>query len=301
MNGCRDMMDMREIRFFLAIAREKSFVRAAQVLNHTQPNLTRTIKALEEKLGGALFLRSTKGVTLTAKGEAFLRRAVEIAELVDITQQEVCLLEDDCDMCGDIRIAAGETIHMNKLVRYMQKTRCKYPGIHFHVHSANGEDVARRVDLGLADLGLVFEPFDVTPYIHRRLPWDEHWGIAVRADHELAQKQHIVAADLQNLPLIVSAQMWEKNAFDDWYGKDIDKLNIVATYNLIGTAKQMIEEDLGIVLTFAGLLRDSPHLKFIPLFPKLDASPYLIRKSNCRTAAHVQVFLDELQEMFTKG
>ena len=293
------MLEMREIRFFLAAAREKSFVRAAAVLYQTQPNLTRTIRALEEKLGGPLFIRSSKGVKLTPRGELLLRRATQISDLVEQTMREVSLPDSaDETVVGDVHLAAGETVHMPKVIKVMKAVREHHPGIRFHVWSANGEEVARRVDLGLADIGLVFEPFDVTPYEHRRLPWDESWGLLIPRTHPLARRQGITQADLKALPLIVSNQMWAKNLFHGWYGRDIDELSVAASYNLIGTAKQMTAAGVGASLTFEGLVRHDPEIVFVPLQPPLRCSAYLIRRRGAAVTAPVRVFLDALAAMF---
>lgn len=294
-------MDLRALRFFLAVAREKSFVRAAEVLHHTQPNITRTIKALEEELGGNLFIRSTKGVQLTPKGEALLKRATEITDLVEQTRRELSRTEDAIGITGDVYLAAGETIHMDKIASVMARVQTAHPGIHFHIHSANGEETARRIDLGLADLGLVFEPFNLTPYAHRRLPWEEEWGVLVPTNHPFTTKSGITADDLRHERLIVSSQMWNNRVFEGWFGIGVDTLEVVASYNLIYSARQMMEAGLGIVLTFNGVVRTPENLRFIPLKPALHAAPYLIRKRGASVSLPVSVFLEALNELFEQS
>lgn len=292
------MMDLRALRFFLAVAREKSFVRAADVLHHTQPNITRTIKALEDELGGQLFIRSAKGVKLTPKGEALLKRATQITDLVAQTQRELTRQTDESGITGDVYLAAGETIHMQKIASVMAKVQVEHPGIHFHIHSANGEETARRVDLGLADLGLVFEPLNLTPYAHRRLPWEETWGVLVPNDHPFANKDGITPEDLNNERLIVSSQMWQNRVFEGWYGIGVDTLDVVASYNLVSSARQIMEAGLGIVLTFDGVVRTPDNLRFVPLKPALHAAPYLIRERGTTLSPPVAVFLEALNQLF---
>ncbi len=291
-------MDLRSLRFFLAVAREKSFMRAAEVLHHTQPNITRTIKALEEELGGALFIRSPRGVALTPKGEILLRRASEITDMFDQTQRELSRPDKEGCVTGDVHLAAGETVHMDKIAAVMARVRNECPGIRFHVHSANGEEVARRIDLGLCDLGLVFEPFNVTAYAHRRLPWNEKWGVLVCPDHPLAGKEGIAPADLRHQHLIVSDQMWKNRMFEGWYGDGVDQLDIAASYNLVTSGRQMMRAGVGVLLAFDGLAGSDESLRFIPLSPILQAAPYLIRKRGVPVAQPVRVFLDALSSLF---
>lgn len=289
-------MDLRSLRFFLAVAREKSFLRAAQTLHHTQPNVTRTVKALEEELGGPLFVRSSKGVTLTPRGEVLVKRASEIVDMVSQTEQEVRRCDRASGLTGDIRIAAGETAHMPRFLSAVQRTRAKHPGIRFHFHSANGEEVARRVDLGLADLGLVFEPFNLTPYAHHTLPWTENWGVIVPQNHMFASQCTVTAEDLRRVPIIVSSQMLENNALTAWLGTDPMVLQIAGTYNLIGTALQMASQGMGALIGFEGLSSYVPHLKFLLFDPPLTAAVHLIAKHG-DAPKHVAAFLDEVENL----
>lgn len=291
-------MDLRSLRFFLAVAREKSFMGAAQALHHTQPNITRTIKALEDELGGPLFVRSARGAAMTPRGEALFKRASEILEMVEQTHRELSRPEEGEGVTGDVHLAAGETGHMDKIAAVMTRVLEANPGIRFHVHSANGEEVARRVDLGLCDLGLVFEPFNVTPYVHRRLPWEEKWGVLVRNDHPLASRAGVTAGDLVRHRLIVSSQMWENHVFEGWHGLGSDKLDIAASYNLVTTARQLMEAGAGVVLTFEGLVQPLENQRFVPLTPPLHAAPYLIRRRGAPVVAPVRVFLEALNALY---
>ena len=82
-------MDIRVLRYFLAVAREQSFSQAAERLYLSQPTLSRQLKELEDELGKQLFVRGNKGVTLTEEGMMLRKRAEEIIELVDKTEEEV--------------------------------------------------------------------------------------------------------------------------------------------------------------------------------------------------------------------
>ena len=90
-------MELRVLRYFLAVAREQSIVRAAESLHLSQPTLSTQIKAMEEELGKQLLIRGTKGsrkVTLTEEGMILRKRAEEILNLVQKTQTEKEFLED---------------------------------------------------------------------------------------------------------------------------------------------------------------------------------------------------------------
>lgn len=113
-------MELRVLRYFLAVAREQNITRAAEALHVTQPTLSKQLMDLEEELGQKLFVRGKRKVTLTEAGEFLRRRAQEIAELADKTEE--AFRKTDGEISGNIWIACGETEGMRILVRAMKKT-----------------------------------------------------------------------------------------------------------------------------------------------------------------------------------
>lgn len=99
-------MELRVLHYFLAIAREENFTRAAQQLHVTQPTLSRQIAQLEEELGVKLFVRSNHNIVLTEDGMILKRRAQEILSLADKTKRD--FLQKDKNLEGVISIGSGE-------------------------------------------------------------------------------------------------------------------------------------------------------------------------------------------------
>ena len=137
-------MDVRVLRYFLAVAREESFSRAAKSLYLSQPSISRQIQELEEELGAPLFVRGSRNVTLTREGMRLRRRAQEIVDLVDKTREEFADLEDE--ISGDVYIGGGETHLMREIARIAIAVREEYPGVRYHLHSGNADDVIERLD-----------------------------------------------------------------------------------------------------------------------------------------------------------
>ena len=106
-------MEIRVLRYFLAIAREGSITNAANYLHLSQPTLSRQISELEEQLGQQLFLRKSRSMVLTAEGMVLRKRAEEIVAMVDKTEAEFSAMENT--VAGDFYIGGGETDAM-KLV-----------------------------------------------------------------------------------------------------------------------------------------------------------------------------------------
>ena len=271
-------MELRVLRYFLAVAREESITAAAQQLHVTQPTLSRQLMDLEEELGSPLFIRGNRKITLTEEGRFLRKRAQEIIDLTDKTQAEFNSVEDM--ITGNVHIGAGET----QAIRLLAKAACRLgdeqPHIHYHLFSGNADDVMEKLDKGLLDFGIVIQPVDISKYDSLQLPYQDVWGVLMRRDAPLANKDYIEPADLKDLPLLCSRQSLLKSDLSDWYGSDFEQLNIIIRYNLIYNAALMVEEGLGYAITLDGLINTTGDstLCFKPLAPKLTANLYLIWK-----------------------
>ncbi len=249
-------MELRVLRYFLAVAREQSISGAAEMLHISQPTLSRQLMDMEHALGKQLFIRGNRHITLTEEGIFLRKRAEEIVDLVDKTETEI--RSSDEFISGDIYIGAAETDNMRLLLRVAHKLQQDYPDIHYHFFSGNAQDVTEKLDQGLLDFGLLIDYNNLSKYESLLLPSADSWCVLMRNDSPLAAKEQIMPADLWDKPLICSQQIfWEKQDLKDWIKKDIEELNIVATYNLIYNAKLMAEEGFGYVLCLEKLVQIS--------------------------------------------
>ena len=149
-------MELRVLRYFLAVAREGSVTGAANFLHVTQPTLSRQIKELEEELGTKLFVRHSHSVSLTPDGMRLRKRAEEVVDMIEKTEAEFAVKEESVE--GDVHIGAGETRVMRHVAEVIHELRKDYPNIHIHLYSGNLEDVAERLDKGLLDFGVLIQP-----------------------------------------------------------------------------------------------------------------------------------------------
>ncbi|MCD8068683.1 MAG: LysR family transcriptional regulator, partial [Lachnospiraceae bacterium] len=198
-------MDIRVLQYFLAVAREESITKAAESLHMTQPPLSRQLKDLEDELGKQLLIRGSKKVTLTEDGILLRQRAEELVELMEKTKNEITA--SDYDIHGDVYIGGGESDAMSFLAQIAFDLQQEYPHIHYHIYSGDSERVTEKLDKGLIDFGLfVAAPTDIEKYNYIRLPMRDTWGVLMRDDSPLADKDFIYAKDLWDKPLIVSHQ-----------------------------------------------------------------------------------------------
>lgn len=266
-------MDIRILRYFLAVVREESISGAAQFLHLTQPTLSRQLMDLEKELGVKLLNRGKKNqrITLTEEGMLLRRRAEEIVALTDKTISEFDTPQDI--VSGDVYIGGGETDAMRLIAKIAKKIQVDYPLIRYHLYSGNADDVAERLDKGLLDFGLFIGSTNMEKYNYVRLPDTDTWGLLMRKDSPLASKESIRAEDLENIPLIISRQSMVRNELSGWSGGNLDHLNIVATYNLIHNASLMVDEGFGYALCLDRLVfsADNNNFCFRPLEPRLEA------------------------------
>ena len=289
-------MDIRVLQYFLAVAREASITKAAESLNMTQPPLSRQLKELEEELGKQLFIRGNRRVTLTEEGMILRKRAEEMVELMEKTKAEVSSSGEN--ISGEIYIGGGETEGIRLIAKAAEKIQRKHPGISYHLFSGNADDVTERLDRGLLDFGILIEPADIKKYDFIRLPTKDRWGLLMRRDHPLAEKNGIQPEDLQGLPLIASRQSLAHNELSGWLGKQYESLQIVTTYNLLYNASLMVEEKVGCALCLDHIIpeyENSP-LCFRPLEPQIEVGLDIVWKKYQVFTKPATLFLNTLQE-----
>ena len=288
-------MELRVLRYFLAVAREESISGAAEALHVTQPTLSRQMMELEEELGKTLFLRGKRKISLTEEGMFLRKRAQEIVTLVEKTESEFSAAEET--ISGDVHIGGGETDAMRLIARAAHRLQSAYPHIAYHLFSGNADDVTERLDRGLVDFGVFIEPADLSKYDFIKLPVTDIWGVLMRKDCPLAARATIRPQDLLGLPLLASNQHLVKNEFSGWFGEGYEKLNIITTYNLLYNASIMVEEGMGYALCLDKIVRTSggSPLCFRPLEPKLEVGLHIAWKKYQFFSKAAEKFLECLQ------
>lgn len=294
-------MEFRVLQYFLAIAKEETISGAAESLHITQPTLSRQMKELEEHLGKQLFIRGNRKINLTEEGILLRQRAEEIISLVEKTESEI--MHSDTTISGDIYIGSGETEGIRILAKVIDTCHKEYPKIKFHLYSGNSQDVIEKIENGLIDFGVLIEPADISKYDFIKLPVKDSWGVLMRKDSPIASLKSITADTLKKLPLICSNQEIVKNEISGWLNDDYNKLNIIATYNLIYNASLLVEEGSGYALGLDKLINTSGNSKlcFVPLEPKLEVGLTLIWKKYHLFSKAASYFLNQLRKEINKS
>ncbi|MGT2958524.1 LysR family transcriptional regulator [Streptococcus bovimastitidis] len=290
-------MEIRVLHYFLTVINEGSISRAANSLHITQPTISRQLKELEEELGKQLFIRHKKrGISLTPEGLLLQSRAQEIITMVEQTEKEFLDLTDLVQ--GDIYIGGGETKTFAQIAKLAKELQADFPGLHYHLYSADAEEILLRLEKGLLDFALLTYPQINQNYDYLKLPTKDQWGLVLPKTDELAQKQKIEMKDIKKLPLIIPRRTYlssdSNNKVRAWFGKQFANLNIISTFNLVYNANFMVQEGMGYLLCFDHLLSND-NLVFIPLEPKLETEQYLVWKNGKVLSPAAELFLDSLK------
>lgn len=289
-------MEIRLLKYFLKVVQEGSISAAAYSLHITQPTLSRQLKYLEEQLDTTLFIRGNRNISLTDGGLLLHKRAEEIIRLVEKTEKD--FLHNNDIISGDIYIGCGETDSMRVVARITKELQSEYPHVKVHLFSGNADDITENLDKGLLDFCILIEPADIKKYDFLRLPIKDQWGLLMPTDSALASHDVISPDDLLNIPLLTSRQTMVNNEFSGWLGSNFEKLNIVATYNLIYNASLMVEEGVGYALCLYKIINTTGNSKlcFRPLSPKLESFLDIVWKKDHIFSSSSLDFLKRLQK-----
>jgi DNA-binding transcriptional LysR family regulator len=176
-------MEIRVLKYFLAVAREGNITKAADVLHITQPTLSRQLMQLEEELGTPLLIRGKRKIVLTESGMLLKRRAEEIISLSKKTELEISHQSDEVK--GEITLACGLTEATNTMARYIKAFNTLYPDVTFKIKSGNADYIIEEIQNGLVDIGFVLEPVNLDKLDFLKLNEIETWGLLMIKNNTL--------------------------------------------------------------------------------------------------------------------
>lgn len=286
-------MELRTLKYFITVAREENISRAAEKLFMTQSALSKAIQSLEDELGQKLFVRKKYCVTLTAVGLEFFKDTLKILSIARKIETKF----SKGNIYGEIYIGCAESQAMKYFARAAKNVNEKFPDVKFNLYSGNVEDISWRLDNGLLDFYLTLQSVDVAKYDSLTLPESDVWGIILRRDDPLAEKNFFTVEDLLNLPLILSREALREE-YPKWFGAAFEKFHVVATYNLLYNAAILAREGVGYPISLDKLIDDA-QLCFRPLEPKLHSQLNFIWRKDRLLTPQAQVLLDELKRMLS--
>lgn len=290
-------MDIRILRYFLAVAREENITKAAKSLHISQPSLSVQLMELEQEIGKKLLIRGKRKVTLTDEGVLLRKRAEEILSLVEKTERE--LTADDEIINGDIAIGSGESEAMNLIMQAAASLSKEYPDVHYHLYSGDADEIMERLDKGLLDFGILIDPVNQEKYDSISLKVSDTWGILMKRKDPLAGKPCITQEDIKALPLIVPKRKGIQKQLLNWLNSSMADLHIVADYNVIYHAALMVKNNFGYAIALDKLIdtEEGGDLCFKPFSPQISADMCLVWKRYQVFSKPAEKFIEQLRPM----
>lgn len=191
-------MELRHLRYFLAVAEHSHFGAAAEMLLVSQPTLSQQIKDLESELGVQLFDRIGRGVKLSQAGELYrevARRALSVLE-----EGESLLGEFNQLLRGSLSVGVVQTVNAYLIPAIVARFSVDHPKVKLIIEELSASEIEERLKSGLLDLGISFAPSSHTDLACEKL-FDEELVLAVHPDHRLANRKNISFRSLADEPL----------------------------------------------------------------------------------------------------
>lgn len=283
-------MELRLLKYFLAVVHEENISRAAEALCITQPTLSRQIAQLEEELGARLFERG-KRLSLTEAGMMLKRRAEELVALEEKIKEEFSARKE---VSGVISFGCGGLNSFRELARAMEGFKKLHPNISYNLYANSAEYVMERLEQGLLDFGLIVEPTDVSKFDYVRLKTRDRWGVFMNAKNPLAKKERIEPGDLLGQSFSLSGRLSMQSEISAWFGGDLSKLDIFATHNLATNVSMLVESGTVMSIGVEGAVDLYDHEKFAfrPLYPEVISTSVLVWKRFQGSFTAAQKFLE---------
>jgi DNA-binding transcriptional LysR family regulator len=204
-------MDLRFLRYFVTVAEELNFTRAARVLHITQPSLSVQVRKLEAEVGAELLTRDGRGIRLSQAGRLFLRHARKI--LAEAERAVALARRTAKGEIGELSIGySTPAAEFRVFPRVVPTFKAKWPGVHLRIHPMGVEKLLDGLRLEEIDLGFVWLPVPAGEFEVRKLG-DEPLIAAVPEDHRLARAATVSIEDLSAEPLILPTRLMDSATY----------------------------------------------------------------------------------------
>ena len=206
------LMEIRDLRCFMALCEELNFRRAAEKLHMSQPPLTRLIGQLEQELGVALFTRTTRSVQLTESGKVLLKEAKELLAHVDETARRVRHATSQASKC--LRIGYVPLALYTVLPQILSQCRERFEAIELDVSQRTTTASINELQSAEIDIGFVYMPV-YSPLLETKIVYREPMKLAIPTDHPLAKQSSAQLVDFANEIFIMHPRAENPAMYDD--------------------------------------------------------------------------------------
>ncbi len=290
------MIDTRLLYYFMAVARERNFTKAAEFLHITQPSLSKQIQLLEDQMGCRLFIRG-RNITLTNEGEYLRAQANDILQLTERTEET--LRSGFIKIKGTVELGmsiAMSTYHMSEAAQLL---RSEHPDVKINMHLSEPTALISDIKNGLIDIGITNRYEKIPRYNIIDMHQDNKLGFAISVNNPLSQKQFLSKGDLGNTPIMYNRFMISKKEHDEIVAGRYPAPNIIGSYDILNQIMVPLENNLIVAFTSEDRMQvlNGSLLRFVPIYPIRYAHAYLIFKRYHTLSPAAQKLLDYYIEL----
>ena len=230
-------MELRHLRYFVALGERLSFTRAAEQVHVTQSTLSHQIRQFEDELGLPLFDRIGKRVVMTEAGEQLFPSVTKALSDIDTA---VRALRGDCaQIDGTLRIGVVHSVNVNLMPDCLALFLARHPSVRLVVEELAAPMVEKRLLAGDIDLGIAYEP--AGGELAFEALYDEELALAVTPAHPLAGRKRIRMIELHRQPVILLTQDFAtRRMLDGWFESSGAEPKVVVEMNTIGAMLDMV-------------------------------------------------------------
>ena len=292
-------MELRHIRYFLAVAEEMNFSRAAEKLCIAQPPLSRQIMDLEEELGVSLFNRKRHALSLTDEGVLFKQYAIQVLDLVDHSTSEVRELKHGLQ--GMLKLGTVEGNAPRLLAEWIAGFHEENPHVQYTLWNGNSDDVVTRVMNGLCEVAVIMEPHNGVGL--NSIPiYSEKWVAIIPKDHPILKNKSkkITMDDIADYELIIPSRESRLAEIGNWF-KDTNKTpKVRCRVAHVLSAYELTRQGLGIAI-FPASTSNIVNSDEVTIKEFEDPAPtvsYILVWNKNKTLSHAATeFIDYIKEI----
>lgn len=293
-------MDLRQIRYFLAVAEEGNITRASEKLLISQPPLSRALMDLEEELGCTLLIRGKRNVTLTQEGIALRRRGRQLLALTDIASSEVKGIKQG--VSGTLYIGHVDAGGPTLVARWIESFKKEYPGVTYNLWCGTVDDLTDRLKAGLIDFAVTMSPTN-NDLLDSVKVFSEHWVALIPAVHPLAAngKETVTVGELADDDLIISSRKSREEEIRDWFETTGKEPRFVVKTAHSSNASRLVERGIGVALFPASVADSIPagtNVVIKSLSPEVKLSYRLSWDKEKPLSALAGKFVDHVRELY---
>ena len=285
-------MDLRGLHYFSVVAEELNFTRAAQRLCMSQPPLSNQIKALEEELGTPLFLRGGRTLQLTEAGKVLYRRASQLLDLAERTQEEVSSLA--MGLSGTLCLGSVAGLAPFLAARWLAGFREEYPLVRFEIVNGSSDDIIDQIQRGCIEIGIIAAPYD-SEHLEGIPVGDEPWCAIMSDGNPLAAEPNapLPLKELAGQPLIVPHRRSRVDEIRSWFCQAGAEPNIIGEHSNYVDVLAMASADVGICIFPQTAPETMPGIVCRRIVEPSHQARYLrVRKRGSSMSELSQTFLD---------